>query len=544
MTNKEIATVFNQLGKIMELHGENPFKIRSYYNAYNTLRKIEKPLFSMDPTELSGIKGVGKAISDKIMELAATGKLNTYEKYAEKTPAGVIEMLEVRGFGPKKVGIIWKELGIESIGELIYAIQENRLLDLKGFGLKTQNQLKNELQYFLDSKGKFLLSQAEIIAQSVRQKMYDVFPNDRHELCGLIHRKMPVVNSIEILTTTPIERILSASDKMQCEMVHNVLSYKGIALEFYHASHEEFGMQWLKSSASQEFLDEIVFQKGVMTEEEDVFNAAGIPYILPELREFPEVISKVKDGSLEKLITINDLRGVIHVHTTFSDGIHTVVEMALAARDAGYEYIVITDHSKSAFYANGLEESRIWEQFEEIDRVNAKMENFKIFKGIEADILPDGSMDYNDDILASFDMVIASIHSILKMDKAKATSRLISAIEHLHTHMLGHPTGRLLLSREGYPIDHMKVIDACAENGMVIELNANPLRMDLDWTWIPYAIEKGVMISINPDSHNKDSFHYMEYGVNAARKGLLTTPACLNAKNLFDFEKWIASIKK
>ncbi len=544
MTNKEIATVFNQLGKIMELHGENPFKIRSYYNAYNTLRKIETPLFSMDPAELSGIKGVGKAISEKIMELATTGKLNTYEKYAEKTPDGVIEMLEVRGFGPKKVGIIWKELGIESIGELIYAIQENRLLDLKGFGLKTQNHLQKELQYFLDSKGKFLLSQAEIIAQSVRQKMYDVFPEDRHELCGLIRRKMPVVNSIEILTTTHIERILSARDKLQVEMVHNMLTYKGIALEFYHTSHEDFGMQWLKSSASQEFLEEIVFQKGVMAEEEDVFKAAGIPYILPELRELPEVISKAKDGSLEQLITINDLRGVIHVHTTFSDGMYTVEEMAHAARDARYEYIVITDHSKIAYYANGMDESRIWEQFEEIDRVNAKMNNFKIFKGIEADILPDGSMDYNSDILASFDMVIASIHSILKMDKAKATSRLISAIEHPHTHMLGHPTGRLLLSREGYPIDHMKVIDACAENGVAIELNSNPLRMDLDWTWIPYALEKGVMISINPDSHNKDSFHYMEYGVNAARKGLLTIDACLNAKNLFDFEKWVASIKK
>ncbi len=542
MTNKEIALIFNKLAKIMELHGENPFKIRSYFNAYNTLRKIEAPLIEMNEKELAVIPGVGKAISEKIIEFAGTGSLRTYQKYASVTPPGVIEMLEVRGFGPKKIGIIWKELGIETIGELIYAIQENRLLELKGFGEKTQEQLSKELQYYLDSRGKLLYYQAVPLADRVKSWLDKHFPEMKNEICGKVRRKMPVIDVIEIITTV---------DSSQCRMLEKQIKndffpenpiMKSIGIKIISVKEEEFGNKWLELSASEEFLSELKPLSTSFSDEDAVWVEQNSTHIPPECREFAMALEFGRLGRIHEIINYGDIKGVIHAHTTFSDGIHTVEEMALKAKEEGFEYLVITDHSKAAFYANGLTETKVWEQFEEIDRVNQLVDPFKVYKGIEADILPDGSMDYDAELLSSFDIVIASVHSGLKMEEKRATSRLIRAIENPNTHILGHPTGRLLLSREGYPIDHFKVIDACAEKGMVIELNANPLRLDLDWSWIPYAMEKGVKISINPDSHNRDSFHYINYGIDAARKGLLLRTMCLNAMNLRDFDQWVRSL--
>lgn len=539
MSNKDIARMFNRLGKIMELHDENPFKVRSYYSAYNTLRKIEKPLLEMSLEELSEIQGVGKAISDKIIELKNTGELKTFNKYAEMTPSGIIEMLGVRGFGPKKIKVVWNEMGIETIGELLYACNENRLIELKGFGHKTQEQLKSQLQYFIDSQGKYLYGYIEDEALQLLARMKEIFPSQNHNITGSLKMKRPIVESIEIITTVDVDKINSALTELGIELLDGVYKVIDYPVTFYFATEDRMVWEDFLMSSSEEFIDYAEMYPGEYESEEALFEEFDLPYIIPERREDPDVL----DEDETTPIKTSDVKGVVHSHSTYSDGIHTVEEMALHAKALGYEYLVMTDHSKAAFYADGLSEDKVFQQFEEIDELNKQWDDFRIFKGIEADILNDGSIDYGNDFLNNFEVVIASVHSNLKMDEPKANRRLITAIENPNTHILGHPTGRLLLSREGYPIDHMKIIDACAENNTIIELNSNPLRLDLDWTWINYAMNKGVKISINPDSHNKESIAYIKYGVYVARKAGLTKEMCLNSLGIEEFEKWVNSLK-
>ena len=276
-----------------------------------------------------------------------------------------------------------------------------------------------------------------------------------------------------------------------------------------------------------------------LADEQAIFAKAKIDYIAPELREQAWALDLAKAQKLPTLIEKEDIKGVIHTHTTYSDGLNTLEEMVDAAKELGYQYIGITDHSKSAFYANGLKPDRVLEQIQAINALNAKLNDFTILKGIESDILNDGSLDYEEDILKQFDFIIASVHSNLRMDEEKATNRIIKAVENPYTSILGHPTGRLLLSRQGYPIDHKKIIDACADNGVSIELNANPYRLDLDWSWIPYATEKGVLISINPDAHSTQGILDIHYGVLSARKGGLTKEQCLNTYSVSDFLKYL-----
>ena len=541
MENKEIARYFNKLAKIMELHKENPFKIRSYSNAYLTLRKIEKPFTETSAEEIASIKGVGKAIADKIQELIETGELKTYKRYEDITPPGIIEMLGIKGFGPKKINVIWKELEIETIGGLLYACNENRLIDLKGFGLKTQATLKKQLEYYIDSQGKYLHDNVARAAHDLEKQINHSFPEEKTELVGLVKRMMPEVKGIEILTTVPDEKIIEAVDGLEMDEEGNVLQYQNYPVFIYNSNKENFGGKAFEMNSGDQFLEQIE-EVPTGLDESEVFEKLGLAYVYPEYRESSLAVDQAKANTLPELINLDDIKGVVHNHSTYSDGLHSLEEMTQECIRLGYEYFVISDHSKAAFYANGLNEDRVFQQMEEIDQINAKYPDFRVFKSIECDILNDGSMDYGDDFLKEFELVIASVHTNLKMDKAKANARLLKAIENPNTHILGHPTGRLLLAREGYPIDHDLIIDACAANNMVIELNANPLRLDLDWSWIPYALEKGVKISINPDAHSKDQIRYIEAGVNAARKGGLTKEMCLNAMNLEEFSKWVTGL--
>ncbi len=544
MTNKEIAQRFNDLAKIMELHDENPFKIRSYANAYLQLRKVTTPLVEMSDTEISAIKGVGNAISGKIRELEETGELETYKKYSDITPVGVREMLSIKGFGPKKVRVVWKELGAESIGELLYACNENRLIELKGFGQKTQEDLKNKLEYFLRSKDKFHYASLEGTANEITKYFKNKLPDATIEWVGEMRRRMPVVQKIDLLIAIEkdikpiIESTLTIESKE--ESVFNCRTENNIPIRIFQCKPTEFGSKMFRYTGSKDFIDGFLKKAGKLNfkdiaDEKTIFEKAGMEYIEPELRDRTDLIGV----SQPVLVEESQIKGVIHSHTTYSDGLNSLREMAEYSRDRGFEYIGITDHSKAAFYANGLKEDRVLQQMEEIDALNKELAPFRIFKGIESDILNDGSLDYEEDILKQFDFIIASVHSNLKMDKTKATNRLITSIENPYTTMLGHPTGRLLLSREGYPIDHMKVIDACAANQIVIELNANPYRLDLDWTWIPYALEKGIKISINPDAHSIGGIHDIHFGVFAARKGGLTTTQCLNCLNVNEFAAFL-----
>ena len=541
MTNKEIARKFNDLAKIMELHGENPYKIRSYANAYLSLRKLGDPLEEMSEAEIEGIKGIGKSLASKIRELVETGNLEAYQKYAEKTPPGIQEMLSIKGFGPKKVKVVWKELGAESIGELLYACTENRLIELNGFGHKTQEDLKQKLEYFLQ----FHYASLEAEAQQLEEQLKKQFPSAEIALTGEMRRRLPEVSIIEFLMASEGEVLKNLGVIIEnAKLEGNALTGRtanNIPVKIYHCQPAEFGSKLFRYTGNREFIDAFLKKAGELEfrnipTEERVFEKANIPYLPAELRDRTDLIGKAPMD----LITEKDIKGVIHSHTTYSDGLNTLREMAEYARDQGFQYIGITDHSKAAFYANGLKENRVLQQMAEIDELNKELAPFRIFKGIESDILNDGSLDYEEDMLKQFDFIIASVHSNLKMDEEKANARLIKAIENPYTTILGHPTSRLLLSREGYPIDHMKIIDACAANQVVIELNANPYRLDIDWSWIPYALEKGVLIAVNPDAHSIGGIHDIHFGVLAARKGGLTKETCLNYLGAKEFSEFLA----
>lgn len=542
MSNKEIARKFNLLGKVMELHDENPFKIRSYTSAYASLRKVSAPLIEMSEAELSEIKGVGKAIIGKIIELRDTGNMTTLQRYVDMTPVGILEMLQIRGFGPKKVKVMWNQLNITTPGELLLACQENRLVELKGFGMKTQTALQAQLEFYFASHGQAHYAYIVDEANELLRLLQDKFAHDLVELTGEIRRMMPIVKAIEILTTAN-EDEMAAYIMSLAEKSFESLTFKGFAVEITQVEEEYFGMEQFEKSSSKEFLEAADIEYEPYDEEESIFLEWDMAYVDPEYRESAIAVDQAKSGTLPELITEQDMLGVVHNHSTYSDGLHTLREMADYTRDSGFQYLVMSDHSKAAFYADGLKEDQVEAQWAEIDEINASYKDgFRVYKGIEADILNDGSMDYGDDFLSQFEVVVASIHSQLNMDEEKANRRLIKAIENPYTHILGHMTGRLLLSRAGYPVNHELIIDACAANGMIIELNANPQRLDMDWTWIPSALEKGVMMSINPDAHVRESIHFMKYGVKVARKGGLTKEQCLNSKNATEFAKWVASL--
>ncbi|MBL0294644.1 MAG: DNA polymerase/3'-5' exonuclease PolX [Saprospiraceae bacterium] len=543
MTNKEIAKQFDLLASIMELLEENAFKIRTYQNAYLGLRKWDIPLKNMSIEEMSAIPGVGKSSAEKIQEALQNGEIQALSAIKEKVPSGVVEMLKINGLGPKKVRQIWKELGIESVVELLYACNENRLIEVKGFGLKTQQELTQKINFYLQSQGQFLYANLDKLESTV----FLAFENPFWTRVGLFGRQLPVLNQMEYLTSEipVVKRDQSEITLVKVDGNRWSFECQGIPIITYVVDGDDFEKVKWEMSASEEFLS---FTQKDLTNidwadimyDKSIFEILKKPYLPVECRE--SYILDHWDGfnSLD-LITPGDIKGIVHNHSTWSDGIHTLEEMAMECRRLDYSYFVISDHSKSAGYANGLSVERLFQQWEEIDFLNKKMEPFKTYKGIESDILVDGRLDYEDEILKQFDLVVASVHSVLNMDEEKATQRLITAIENPYTRILGHPTGRLLLSRKGYPLDMLKIIDACAANNVVIELNANPYRLDLDWTWIAPAMKKGVMISINPDAHSRGGIQDVNYGVIAARKGGLTKEFCLNAKSQSEWETWLRS---
>ncbi len=542
MENKQISRHLRFLSQLMELHEENPFKIKSIANAAFKVDKLPFPLAGKTVAELDKIDGIGKSIAEKIAELLETGTLKETESYLKNTPAGIIEMLGIKGIGPKKIVVIWHELHIDSVGELYYACNENRLIEAKGFGLKTQEQIRKTIEFNIASQGKFLYAQAEAIEHGLLQNLNASFTGIKTVSAGEFRRKLEIIKElVVVIETENREQLFSGLNEAaylsftaQDEQSWQGKTEHGMAVKLVLSGSENFVKALFTATGDEEHVKTVLsritdadFQP---KSEQEIYQKAGLPFIEPELREGKYWVEKASAGKLPELITFKDLKGTLHNHSTWSDGVNTLEEMALYSRDQlRLEYFGICDHSKSAFYASGLGIEQVLQQMEEVGSLNKKLQDFHVFKGIESDILNDGSLDYPEEILEKFDFVVASIHSNLRMPEEKAMERLIKAIENPYTTILGHPTGRLLLSRNGYPVDYKKMIDACAANGVVIEINANPLRLDMDWRWHQYALEKGVWLSINPDAHRTTGLWDMHYGIHVARKGGLSKEQCLNA---------------
>jgi DNA polymerase (family 10) len=558
MENKSIARSFRLLSQLMELHNENSFKIKTVANAALKIDKLPYSISNKTLEEIELIEGLGKSTSAKVWELLQTGSMADLQNILALTPEGIVDMLGIKGIGPKKILIIWKELGIENIGELYYACNENRLIEAKGFGLKTQDEIKKVIEFKMAAAGKFLYAHSETLAENLKAELLiwltAIEPAPRVEIAGAFRRYCEIIEELDfVICSADPEKVIaqlplfaSLPFEEQAPNLFIAMSPFGLKIQVHVYKETDFALNLFKLTGNAAHVDAVLALagEGPFTDEQEIYAKAGMAFVAPELREGLDEIELATANQLPELIVYEDLKGSLHNHSTWSDGVHTLEQMAVYCKDTlQLEYLGMCDHSRSAFYANGLNEQRIYAQHQEIDALNAKLAPFKIFKGIESDILNDGSLDYSDEILKTFDFVVASVHSNLRMDEQKATARLIKAIENPYTTILGHPTGRLLLSRKGYPIDFIKVIDACAANKVVIEINANPLRLDLDWRYHHYALEKGVLLSVNPDAHRMEGFRDMHYGVYMGRKGGLQASQCLNAFTLAEITDYFNNRK-
>lgn len=538
----------------MDIHGEDPFRAKSYGVAAYNIDKLPKEATDMDDVELFSMRGIGAGTGQKIRELIETGKMETLDNMLAQTPPGILEMMQIKGLGPKKIALVWKEMGIDTVGELEYACNENRLMTYKGFGAKTQTSILQNIAFIRANQNFHLWAEVEGIANTIVNGLSKINAGDRFALGGDVRRQMPTLECIDMVTDGDRELIKKQFGVTQGVSIEDEEGDKILikapnqpAIRLHLTTKEHFYTTLFNTSCSEEFLTAFnrKYKIPQQPESEDaIFKHNNLQYIPPAQRENTAIIESAAKKELPKLIEAKDIKAIIHSHSKWSDGMNTIEQMAKAAIEKGYEYLVLSDHSQSAFYANGLSPERIAEQHAEIDALNEKIAPFRIFKSIEADILNDGKLDYTDNVLGTFDLVIASVHSNLKMSEEKAMERVLTAIRNPFTTILGHPTGRLLLSREGYPLDHKVIIDECVKHNVVIEINAHPRRLDLDWTHISYAIEKGALLSINPDAHSVEGYHDVYFGTLAAQKGGLTAKQNLSSFSLKEFEVFLQRSNK
>lgn len=563
MDHKTILKQLKLCIQLMELHEENPFKIRSYQGALNSLERGDQDLTELSDKALGEIPGVGKSIVEAIQSIKSTGTFPTLNELIDKTPAGILEILQIKGLGPKKVKTLWDELGITSTHELMEACQSGKVAQIKGFGEKTQESIMQNLIFKASNAGKWLFADIEDAVELLESTLRQLLVHAKVAVVGDFARKMAIISEVEFLIGSDVlpdlKSHLSTFEPMEWNWpLSGPMTWRGklrepeLQVKIHFSSGSDFIWKKLSLEASKAHLLSLAdeketiaekIQKKDFTSEEEFFEKNQLQFIPIEMREGGDETLLARENKIPVLLQDADLKGILHNHSTYSDGKHSLRQMAEHCKALGYEYLGISDHSRTASYAGGLEIEKVLKQHQEIDELNQELAPFRIFKGIESDILGDGSLDYPEEILASFDFIVSSVHSILNMDQKRATERLIRAISNPYTTILGHPTGRLLLRREGYPIDHKAVIDACAAHGVVIEINANPWRLDLDWRWVRYAMEQGVKLAINPDAHEMDGYADMKYGVLVGRKGGLTKEMTLNALSGDEIASYFASRK-
>ena len=515
MDKKEISEIFEDIAFMLEIKGDNPFKIRAYINGARVLNALDGDIKEyIADNKVIGIKGIGQALSEKIIELVNTDRLEFYENLKMSIPEGLFELVKIPGIGPKKAKTLYDELKIENIGELEYACLENRLVELPGFGVKTQENILKGIEVIKKTKGRFLYGDIIKIAEDIKSSIIKTRLVERCEIAGSLRRNKETVKDIDLVASTnkveelmdffvalpQVKDVIGRGDtKSSVRLVDGInIDIRVVNdIEYPYALHHFTGSKEHNTALRQRAkgLGIKINEYGLFRDddfitckdEEDIYKELGLQYIPPELREDYGEIEEAERKQIPSLIKYEDLKGVFHIHTKYSDGSNSIIELVEKAKTMGFSYIGITDHSKTAFYARGLEENRVLKQIEEIDKLNDKLEDFRVLKGIESDILADGSLDYDDEILSRFDFVIASVHSNLKMSRDKMTERIINAIKNKYTSMIGHLSNRLLLAREASEMDLDMIIDTLAEYNKIIEINSDPYRLDLDWRYIKKA---------------------------------------------------------
>lgn len=572
MNKHDVSEVLNEIGLLLEIQGESFFKSKAYYDGARTIELLEENLETLICEDrLKDIKGIGSALNQKITELVTTGKLDYYIKLKESIPAGLVEMLKIPGFGPKKVAAVYKKLGISTIDQLKAACIDNTLINLPGFGEKTQKKILEGIENLSKYSSQFLYPFAKYISDNIINSLINSGHVIRISEGGSLRRRKEVVKDIDILVSSQspkevmevfVKHPLVESIIAKGETKSSVTLKDGINADLRVVTDNEYPYALHHFTGSKEHntaLRHIAKKQGIKIneygvfvedklleckDEKDIFKIFGMDYIEPELRENNGELDGAYNKSLPKLVKIDDIKGILHVHTTYSDGANTIEELVKFCISKGISYLGISDHSKSAYYAGGLLEENIKRQHEEIDLLNQKYKEIKILKGIESDILPDGGLDYSEEILSSFDFVIASVHSSLNMDEDKMTQRILCAIKNKYVNILGHPTGRLLLSREAYKVNINEIIKVAALEGVIMEINSNPHRMDMDWRLLKGAKEEGCRFAICPDAHRIEGMEDIKFGINIARKGWLQKSDVVNTLNVEDFLNIIKKERK
>jgi DNA polymerase (family 10) len=562
MNKDEIAVVFENIARLLELKGENPFKIRAYTHAARALETLAEPLEKLVAEErLTAVEGIGKATGEKIAQLAATGRLEYYDNLREEFPPDILTLFEVQGLGGKKIKALWDSLKVHSITSLERACKKGDVAAMPGFGEKTASNILKAIEHMRSHAGEFRYGDVAALAEHLLDDLRGHPAVNLAQIAGSYRRKKEIVRDLDFLVSTKdatavmefftahplVETVLASGatkssvrlkNGIQCDLRAVSGPEFPFALNYFTGSKEHNVRMRSRALARGWSLNEYRFSAAEgrelreplpeVHEEADIYRALGLDPVEPELREDRGEIEAAEKHKLPRLVEWTNLRGTFHNHTTASDGRSTLEDMVAAAKELGLEYLGIADHSKASFQANGLDEKRLAEQVARIAELNAADPGFRIFTGTECDILKDGSLDFPDSVLETLDYVVASIHSSFTMPAAEMTKRIIRAMENPLVTMFAHPTGRLLLGREPYQIDIPAVLDAAAATGTWIELNANPRRLDLDWRWWPLAKEKGVKCAINPDAHSTAGLQDLAFGVGIARKGWLTKNDIVN----------------
>ncbi|MCH8020351.1 DNA polymerase/3'-5' exonuclease PolX [candidate division KSB1 bacterium] len=569
MDKKQVSAIFEEIATLLELKGENFFKTRAYERGGRTILSLSEDISELvESGEIRKIDGIGSALADKITELITTGKLEYYEKLKDSIPPGLVEMTAIPGFGPKKIKKVYDELGIKTIAELEKACKKDRLKDLEGFGTTTQENILQGIDFLRKHKERHLFHHALMAAQPLLEAVKNHPKVIRVELAGSLRRKKETIKDIDIVasakdedvdeimqffSTQPGVKKVTGKGATKCSVVLEkginadlrVMPDDKFAFILHHftgSAEHNTAMRSLAKKMGMKVSEYGLFKNEdeliPCKDEREIFAALGLSYIPPELREDNGEIVAAAENNIPKMVELSDIKGILHCHSTWSDGANTLEEMALATKKMGYQYFGVCDHSEIVVYARGMTPEQVKKQHAEIDELNKKFADFKILKGTECDIINDGSLDYPDEVLATFDFVVASVHTNLHMSGEDAMNRIIKAMQNPYVDILGHPTGRLLSGRDGLPLDMYKIIDAAAEYNVVIELNASPHRFDIDWRYCKYAKEKGVLISINPDAHSIDGLNDMKYGIGIAHKGWLERDNIFNALSLAEVEKF------